>query len=294
MRSDEVELDSDFAGKEPQVIGTASERASEQGLRQRNRAAQDGDNEEYDEDLGVRQERFTDTEKSWSLATSIGCVMDIIGSTTIMVVAFKYAYRDNGVSLYCMGFQALSHELASVLLLARLVQELLFYRGSQAHQLLVLREHRLKSLKREQMFSVLMGIGMLISSVALLFKAFRKLRFWDKWELDHQNMDQEVATVTDWLAWWGFGIYSLQAVFRFFAGRQLRQALVWHCFVSSMVSLTYLLVLGIAALEEKEWSWKAEPIAAIALAFVTLAEGIRIVFYYFDDMETRLQHEARA
>jgi len=289
MRSDEVELDSDFGGKEPQVIGTASD----QGLRRRN-VAQDDDNEEYDEDLGVRPERFTDTEKSWSLATSIGCVMDMIGSTTIMVVAFKYAYRDNGVSLYCMGFQALSHELASILLLARLVQELMFYRGDQAHELLTLRAHRLKSLKREQLFSVLMGIGMLISSVALLFKAFRKLRFWDKWESDHHEMDQEVATMTDWLAWWGFGIYTIQAVFRFFAGRQLRQALVWHCFVSSMVSLTYLLVLGIAALEEKEWSWKAEPIAAIALAFVTLAEGIRIVFYYFDDMDTRLQHEARA
>jgi len=290
MRSDEVELDSDFGGKEPQVIGTASN----QGLRMRNRAAQDGDNEEYDEGLGVRQERFSDTERSWSLATSIGCVIDIVGSTTIMVVAFKYAYRDNGVSLYCMVFQALSHELASVLLLARLVQELMFYRGDQAHELLVLREHRLKSLKREQLFSVLMGIGMLISSVALLFKAFRKLRFWDKWELDHQDMDKEVATMTDWLAWWGFGIYTLQAVFRFFAGRQLRQALVWHCFVSSMVSLTYLFILAIAALEEKEWSWKAEPIAAIALAFVTLAEGIRIVYYYFDDMDTRLQYEPRA
>jgi len=135
---------------------------------------------------------------------------------------------------------------------------------------------------------------MLISSVSLLFKAFRKLRFWDKWYKDHENMDQEAASVTDWLAWWGFGIYSIQAIFRFFAGRQLRQSLVWHCFIASVVSLVYLGVLGVAALEEKEWSWKAEPIAAIALAFVTLAEGIRVVYYYFDDMDTRLQYDTRA
>jgi divalent metal cation (Fe/Co/Zn/Cd) transporter len=139
-----------------------------------------------------------------------------------------------------------------------------------------------------------MGIVMLISSVSLLFKAFRKLRFWDKWHEDHRDMDQEAATVTDWLAWWGFGIYSVQAIIRCLAGRQLRQSLVWHCFIASVVSLVYLLVLGIAALEEKEWSWKAEPIAAIALAFVTLVEGIRIVYFYFDDMDTRLQYEKRA
>lgn len=286
MRSDEIELD----GKaQAQVIGTANN----EGLRMRNVAGQQG-GEEYDECLGVRQESFTDTERCWSLATAIACGLDLAASTTIMIVAFKYAYRDNGVSLYCMGFQAFSHELASFLLFARLAQELLFYRSSQAHQLLVLREHRRKALMREQMFSICMGIGMLISSVALLFKAFRKLRFWDRWYEDHRDMDQEAATVTDWLAWWGFGIYTVQAVFRFFAGRQLRQALVWHCFIASVVSLLYLLVLAVAALEEKEWSWKAEPIAAIALAFVTLAEGVRIVYYYFDDMETRLQYEPRA
>jgi len=305
MMSNEVELDGDFDGKtrQPQVIGSGQRSgspaqrigtANSDGLRMRNVARQDEDDDEYEESLGVRQESFTDTERTWSLATAIACGMDLVASSTIMIVAFKYAYRDNGVSLYSMGFQALSHLLGSTLLLARLGQELLFYRSAQAHRLIALRDHRRRSLHREQMFSVMMGCGMLISSVALLFKAFRKLRFWDVWHLDHVGMDQEVATMTDWLAWWGFGIYSLQAMFRFVAGRQLRQALVWHCFIASMVSLTYLLVLAIAALEEKEWSWKAEPIAAIALVFVTLCEGIRIVYYYFDDMDTRLQYEPRA
>jgi len=271
-----------------QVIGASNS----EGLRQRSRGG--GVSTKYDEFDGVEQQPFTDPEKAWSFATAVVCGMDLVASTTIMVVAFKYAYRDNGVSLYCMGFQALSHELSSLLLLVRLAQELIFYKSPEGTDGASLREHRRRSLYREQGLSICMGIVMLISSVSLLFKAFRKLRFWDKWYLDHKDMDADAALVTDWLAWWGGGIYTLQAIFRFFAGRHLRQALVWHCFIASCVSLTYLFVLGIAALEEKEWSWKAEPLAAIALSFVTLAEGIRIVYYYFDDMDTRLQYENRA
>jgi hypothetical protein len=286
MSTVEVEFDG-LSTQDAQVIGASGS----EGLRMRSRGRQPEGCTDFD---GVEQQAFSDSERSWSLATVIASGMDIVASTTIMSVAFKYAYRDNGVSLYCMGFQAISHLLSSLLLLFRLASELLLYRSHKGEDGSLLRETRRRSLMREQAFSVLMGIVMLISSVSLLFKAFRKLRFWDRWYEDHQSMDQEAAEVTDWLAWWGFGIYSAQALFRFFAGRQLKQALVWHCWVASVVSLVYLLVLGIAALEEKEWSWKAEPIAAIALAFVTLIEGIRIVYYYFDDMDTRLQHDARA
>jgi len=44
----------------------------------------------------------------------------------------------------------------------------------------------------------------------------------------------------------------------------------------------------------KEWSWKAEPIAAILLSFVTLAEGIRIIYFHFDDVDMRLQTDNKA
>lgn len=277
----EVELD----GLAGQVIGASTN----EGLRQRSRGGRDS--EQYSDEHSVEQQAFNESERCWSLSTATVCGFDLLASTTIMVVAFKYAYRDNGVSLYCMGMQAISHELSSILLLVRLVQEL---RIPQGGDYTLLREQRRKSLVREQVCSVLMGLVMLISSVSLLFKAFRKLRFWNKWYLDHQDMDKECAMVIDWLAWWGFGIYSLQALFRFFAGRALRQALVWHCCIASVVSLVYLGILGIAALEEKEWSWKAEPLAAIALSFVTLFEGVRIVYNYFDDMDTRLQYDARA
>lgn len=290
MSTVEVELDS--RAREPQVIGALGN----EGMRMRSRAQESEERCDDDDEFSgaVDQQALTDTERCWSQATVMSCGVDFIASTFIVVYAFKYAYKDNGVSLYCMGFQAISHELSSLLLGVRLLQELLFYRSVQGSSFTLLRQHRRRSLHREQACSVFMGIVMLISSVGMLFKAFRKLRFWDKWYLDHKDMDEEAAAVTDILAWKGFALYSIQAVFRFFAGRQLRQSLVWHCFWASVVSLVYLLVLGIAALEEKEWSWKAEPIAAIVLAFVTLIEGIRIVYQYFDDMDTRIRYDDRA
>lgn len=270
----------------PQVFGAKNE-----GLRHRSpdRYSTNEDQPEW----AVSQQALDDNEKKWAYATAVTCGLDLVASTTILSVAFKYAYRDNGVSLWCMGFQAFSHELSSLLLMLRLVSELAFYRSEGAADAGLLRQRRKKSLIREQGLSVLMGCVMLISAAALLFKAFRKIKFWNKWYLDHKDMDKEAAEVTDWLAWWGFGIYTVQALFRFFAGRRLRQSLVWHCFFASVVSLAFLLVLAIAAYEEKEWSWKAEPIAAIALAFFTLVEGIRIIYNHFDDMETRLQHDPR-
>jgi hypothetical protein len=286
MSSSQVELDG-VVQQDPQVFGNPDN----QGIRHRSRG---GGPTGYEPVPGVQQQALNQSEKTWSLLTVIASFADVVASSSIMFVAFKYAYRDNGVSLYCLGMQAISHMLSSILLLVRLVGELLFYRTPDSNDVALLREKRRNALLTEQGTSVCMGIVMLISSVALLFKAFRKLRFWDKWYLDHVDMDREAAIATDWLAWWGFGIYSLQALFRFFAARKLRQSLVWHSFWASVVSLLYLLVLGIAAWEEKEWSWKAEPIAAIVLSMVTLAEGIRIIYEYFDDMDTRLLQNSRA
>merc|ERR1712008_49353 len=103
-----------------------------------------------------------------------------------------------------------------------------------------------------------------------------------------EAMDAEVQWVTELLAWYGFSWYVIQAGVRLWAAIKLRRSLVWHAFVASVVSLLFLLVLGLAASYQKEWSWKAEPIAAIVLAFVTLCEAIRIVIMHLDDMDTRL------
>lgn len=147
---------------------------------------------------------------------------------------------------------------------------------------------------REQGVSIVMGLVMLISSAGLLFKAFRKIRFWDTWYTDHETMDKETQWALEFLAWYGFSHYFLQAVFRGVAGCKLRRSILWNGFVASAVSVLFLLVLGLAASYQKEWSWKAEPIAAIVLSFVCLAEGIRIVIMHLDDMETRLRYDPRA
>merc|ERR1711862_465891 len=107
----------------------------------------------------------------------------------------------------------------------------------------LLRKTRRAQLVREQGMSVCMGIVMLISSIALLFKAFRKIRFWDRWYLDHHAMDEDVEETTMFLAWYGVVVYSLQAIVRWLCARKLQRSVIWHSLVASCVSLIFLFVL---------------------------------------------------
>jgi len=275
----------------PQLVGAASSSSSD-GLRQRS-PPRDPEPEYEDEENYVDQDVPTPEERKWSRFVVCVSAVDILISFIMAVVAFRYAYRANGVSLYCLGMQALSHFLSSILLTVRFAGELSFTESVLSSQSLLRRSKR-KHLVREQILSETMGCVMLISAAALLFKAFRKIQFWDKWYLDHRDMDSEAEWATEFLAWYGFSVYLLQAIFRFAAGRKLDRRIIWHAFVASVVSLIFLFVLGFAASYEKEWSWKAEPIAAIALSFVTLVEGVRIIILHLDDMDIRLKFDPRA
>jgi len=251
---------------------------------------------QQEEWCGVQQEGLSPSQRRWALWLSVMSLFDLAISGTMIFVALSHAYRDNGVSLYCLAIQAFSHLVSSLLLALRFCSE---YRLPQDAPGIgvergLLRAKRRDFLVREQGMSVIMGIVMLISSVALLFKAFRKMRFWDKWYLDHHDEDEDVEEATVFLAWYGFIVYSGQAFVRFVAGRKLQRDVIWHAFAASCVSLVFLLVLAIAATEEREWSWKAEPIAAMTLSFVTLAEGVRIIYNHFDDVDNRLDNDPRA
>merc|ERR1712167_177284 len=112
------------------------------------------------------------------------------------------------------------------------------------------------ALVREQVMSVTMGLVMFISSGALVFKAARKIKFWDKWYEDHNAMDTEVGQITEALAWNSGFIFLLLAILRFYGARRLRVRLVWHAFGVSVASALFLLVLAFGASYELEWSWK--------------------------------------
>jgi hypothetical protein len=272
----------------PQQIGLSEER----GLRHRGGNANYGENE--DRESFHEQVPLNRDEGKWAWALAVSCGIDmLLCSSTMMIVAFKYAYRDGGVSLLSMGFQFVSHWLSSLLLLLRLVIEIKS-QASHVDQGLLLNRRR-RTLYREQALSVGLGLGMMVSSCVILFKAFRKLRFWNKWyqDMDRHRMDKEAEVVSEWLAWTGFGFYVLHAALRCVATSKIRIQLLSHTGAVSIISLLYLFVLGMAAVNEKEWSWKAEPIAALVLVVVSLVEGIRIVFYYLDDMDTRLKQDDR-
>lgn len=282
----------------PQVVGAPGQELPDTsaGLRRRSPGREEEENEEEEYD-GVQQEAPTDEEKRWGTWLAITALIDLFMSGAIIITSFSYAYADSGVSLWCMGIQAISHFLSSMLLVLRFCLENRMPSTDEASQAILLRKKRRRILVREQIVSVTMGLCMLISSAGLLFKAFRKMKFWHVWYKDQaarQAMDNNVQFAMEFLAWYGFAMYTVQAIFRFIAARKMRRDLVWHCFIASVVSLVFLMFLGLGASYQKEWSWKAEPIAAIMLAFVNIVEGIRIVISYLDDMDNRLHYNPRA
>lgn len=280
-------VEMDYGDVRPQVVGISSAF----GFRpSRNTATCDADG------YVVEQMPLSASELRWAFSLAVVSFFDLFASGDIMYQAFAHAYLDNGVTLYCMGVQSLSHLLSSIVLVVRFADEGWMRRVSEstAAYSSFLREQRKGHLLREQCLSVIMGITMMTTSGALLFKALRKVKYWDRWYTDHVSMDRDAQETMEFLAWWGFGLYVVQAILRFVAGRGLNRSMVWHGFVVSLVSCLFLLAMGIAASYEKEWSWKAEPIAAVFLVGVTLIEGVRVLIMNIDDMENRLESDPRA
>lgn len=226
------------------------------------------------------------------LGLTIASGFDIVISSIMTGVAFSHGYRDNGVSLFCLGVQSLSHGLSSMLLMVRFMGELALPVPAPAGpNPSFLRQKRRRVYVREKLLSIFMGIAMLISSIALLYKAIRKIKFWDRWYMDHVDMDMDVKVATIFLSWYGVVVYGAQAFLRGYVAKLVQRDVVWYSFIASLVSLAFLFVLGVAAILEEEKSWKAEPIAALILATFVSIEGARAIYLNLGDVEVKLQQD---
>jgi len=243
---------------------------------------------------GVRQEGLTEKQRQFAIWLGSISVFDVFLSGLVAVIAFAHAYRDTGVSLYCLGVQAMSHALSSTLLGLRFFGEYRLPSETPAGMKGLLRTRRRRYLVREQILNTIMGVVMLLSSAALLFKAVRKIKYWNTWYLDHVGLDQDCVDASIFLAWYGCCLYFCHSVVRGYCGYVLQRSVVWNGFIASLVSVLFLLVIGIAVTFEEERAWKAEPIAAIILSAVTIIQGARLIHSHRFDIEERLQNDARA
>eukprot|EP00929_Paragymnodinium_shiwhaense_P088580 TRINITY_DN4889_c0_g1_i1.p1 TRINITY_DN4889_c0_g1~~TRINITY_DN4889_c0_g1_i1.p1 ORF type:complete len:328 (-),score=87.64 TRINITY_DN4889_c0_g1_i1:360-1343(-) len=244
----------------------------------------------------LKQERMNERQKRAGVVLCVASAFDVFISGFMMCVAFAHGYLDNGVSLYCLGLQALSHALSSLLLFLRFWDEHAQPQETTDEDLDagLLRDRRRSYLVREKVLSFAMGGVMLLSSLALAVKAIRKICYWDVWYKDHLGMDHDAEFATVFLAWYGVVVYSGQAFLRFVVGRILKRAVVRYSIAASMVSLGYLFVIGMAALAEDEWSWKAEPVAATVLACVTIVEGSRLIYTHRGSVDLKLDFDSMA
>jgi hypothetical protein len=238
----------------------------------------------------AKQERMSEKQRRYGLLLCVSSSFDVLISGFMICVAFAHAYLDAGVSLYCLGIQALSHMLCSMLLAFRFWDE--YWQPEDAPagpEDGLLKQRRRTYLVREKFMSFVMGFFMLISSVALLLKAIRKYYYWDVWHKDNLNLDQDAEFATKFLAWYGVAVYSGHAALRYAVHSLLQREVVRHGLRISLISLAYLAVLGASAALEDEWSWKAEPLAAIVLAIITTEEGARLIYTHRGDVDIRLE-----
>lgn len=248
----------------------------------------------------IEERTLTEAQKSWALGLIFISGWDLIISSSVMVLSFRFAVDADGVSLYCVGLQSMSHLMSSILLILRFSCDLLREReeteDAVAAQAVsdecLLKERRKRELKRERDISVFMGLVMIISSAAMFTKAIRKAYYWNIWYLDHKDLDEEIEFAQKFLSMYGFAIYSLTAFIRFLSAIKLKKVIVWHAFGASVVSVLFLLVIGVAEITEAEWSWKAEPFAAIILAMGTVMEASRVIHTHRYDISALLSSDS--
>eukprot|EP00392_Amoebophrya_sp_AT5.2_P003997 g4002.t1 len=112
---------------------------------------------------------------------------------------------------------------------------------------------------------------------------------------DHAAADEAITVVCEVLAWKSGACYFLHAGLRYLARQDSPGwKFVNHIFWVSAVSAIFCVVLAISASYQKEWSWKAEPIAATILAIGCILEGMRICYVYCDDIDDLLTRHSKA
>lgn len=243
----------------------------------------------------AKQERMSEKQRRYGLLLGLASALDVLISGSMCCIAFAHGYLDNGVSLYCIGLQALSHMMSSILLAHRFLDEWRLPEDAPAGpQEGLLKMKRRGYLRREKCMSFFMGIAMMVSSVGLVVKAARKWMYWDVWFNDHVSVDKDAKFATIFLAWYGLVVYSMHALLRGTVAPVLKRQVVTDSCCHSIVSLCYLLILGLGASFEEEWSWKAEPIVAIGLSVATIAEGTRQIYTHFGDVDLKLEADSMA
>merc|ERR1711945_33705 len=115
---------------------------------------------------------------------------------------------------------------------------------------------------------------MIVCSSLALALSMWKLVHWDTH--DHRDMDSDFELVANLLAWWGVVFYLFQALGRAVAAKRLGIGIMKRCIPVSLMSVGFLLALGLAASLEEDWSWKVEPVTGIVLATAMVFEGFRV------------------
>mmetsp|Transcript_22808 Transcript_22808/g.53276 ORF Transcript_22808/g.53276 Transcript_22808/m.53276 type:complete len:298 (+) Transcript_22808:203-1096(+) len=275
------------SSSQPQVVGTvrvtgsagAVEEASVRLRSQSPRTDAAVDDLDLIEDKDPVLEAFAaiPAGMGWTAVLLIASGLDVISGITVVGMALHYGFKDVASSLGGAGVQVTVHTCSSLLLVVRSLGDLLPMpdRDENVSNVVssecLLGARRKRDLSRERDLGRGIAVVMAVGSILTVAMAVMKMLRWESWYHDHQMQDEEIAHVTYGIAWYSVCAFTTQAFLRWAAARKLRTLFIWHCSIISCISVFAAGLLVAASSFEAAW-WKAEPIAAAALACVMCGE----------------------
>merc|ERR1719205_376592 len=101
-------------------------------------------------------------------------------------------------------------------------------------------------------------------------------------------MDKDVRFATKFLAFYGVFLYMGLAAIRYFIWTRMERDLIWQCFFCSLISVLFLILLGMAGGYEEEFTWKAEPLAAIVMSIVVALHAVYVMALHRESADRRV------
>lgn len=167
-----------------------------------------------------------------TLGLAFASCVDLVVSGILVCVSFIHGYSNNSVLLCCLGLQASSHWVFSLLLLSRLLLEY-WFREDRA----LLQRHRYWHVQLEINAHKLVGAVMLLVSGICFSLAMGE---------NEDSFDRDVVWISKFLPIYGVSVYFLHTGFRVITLQHLDQTIIRNCFVVSFITLCGTLAIAVS------------------------------------------------
>lgn len=233
----------------------------------------------------------TANEQYFVRVTKIICMISIVVSFALGLVAFGTAIADETLMLAGLGGEMVLDGVSSILVYWRFKTPKARHFDDAAEWL----KHKLeRDARRERNSSLAIGITFVILACILCGSALYKLRRWDP--VEHLRQQKESASLGNMIAWPAFLIFGGLAVGKLILSRKLHsRVLSKDAMCSGLGALLSLIVAISATIEEANAGdpdklKRVDGFATLIIAVILLSDGLQTIQQNASPSKTQSQH----